>query len=69
MFSTSTVGLLLVWIASTTSALGYVPPNCIGVNTANPEFCSNEALHRRDSFYVGSRYVYNNVSRGNILVD
>lgn len=43
--------------------------DCTAENAVSPKCSSHEALHRRDFFYIGGRYIYDATFRGNVLVD
>jgi hypothetical protein len=52
-----------------TADVASTPTNCTAENAVSPKCCSDEALHRRDFFYIGGHYVYDAAFGGNILVD
>lgn len=58
------LGLLLPLLASGAYP---VSNDCVGVNAVRPGCVSNEALYRRDVFYLGGHYLP--AFGGNIFVD
>lgn len=64
-----TVWLLVGFLTPLVFASDRSRRNCIGVGAIHPQCGSNEALYRRDIFYIGGRYEFSNSSRGNLLVD
>lgn len=43
--------------------------DCTGINAIKPACGSNESLYRRDFFYIGGSYVYDNSSLGVLTED
>ena len=46
-------------IAAPVDAISNSTVDCVGINAVKPACNSNEALYRRDFFYIGGSYVYN----------
>jgi len=54
----------LCWFTHIAAAL-----DCTGINSLNARCPSNEALYRRDIFYVGGQYKKNADNSGTLVVD